>query len=118
VEQLKQTIRKNRRANPRRFPKSSTRATCRRGYLGLRPNIAFSLLDVSETGARLLVKESLAKGEEVELGLLAPGCVREFSLPGEVVWCVATAAGAHCIGVQFQKRLSYAALLDLGRLPG
>src|SRR5256885_2178544 len=53
------TVRKNRRANPRRAPKGSTRVTCRRGSLGLGPNLALSLLDVSETGARLLVKEPL-----------------------------------------------------------
>ncbi|MBI1916030.1 MAG: PilZ domain-containing protein [Planctomycetes bacterium] len=112
------TVKKNRRANPRRAPKSSTRVTCRRGTLGLGPNLALSLLDVSETGARLLVKEPLATGQEIELGLLAPGALRESTLPALVVWTLETADGAHCAGVQFQKRLSYAALLALGRLPG
>lgn len=112
------TVKKNRRANPRRAPKGSTRVTCRRGSLGLGPDLALSLLDVSETGARLLVKEPLAIGQEVELGLLAPGCVREYLLPGVVVWAIETAAGGHCVGFQFQKRLSYSALQDLGRLPG
>ena len=85
---------------------------------GLGPNLALTLLDVSETGARLVVKEPITRGQEIELGLLAPGCVREYALSGVIVWAVATASGAHCVGVQFQKRLSYSALQDLGRLSG
>jgi hypothetical protein len=118
VNPSKQTTTKNRRANPRRAPKRSTRVTCRRGSLGLGPNIALSLLDVSETGARLLVKRPLVRGAEIELGLLAPGSVRASTLPAVVIWAVETADGTHCIGVQFQKRLTYAAVQDLGRLAG
>ena len=112
------TAKRNRRVSPRRSPKGATRVSCRRGCLGLGPNIAVTLLDVSETGARLIVKGALIPGQEIELGLLAPGCVREYSVPGEVVWSVETASGAHCIGVQFEKRLSYSAVQDVGRLPG
>jgi len=118
VSQTEQIVKKNRRANPRRAPKGSTRVTCRRGALGLGPNVALALLDVSEAGARLLVKASLTRGQEIELGLLAPGCMRESTLPGRVIWSIQTADGAYCIGVQFQKRLSYPALQALSRLPG
>src|SRR5207248_10408801 len=91
VNQPNPTIKKNRRGVTRRAPKRSTRVTCRRGSLGMGPNIGLSLLDVSETGARLLVKESLAPGEKIELGLLAPARMREHVLPGVVAWGVETA---------------------------
>jgi hypothetical protein len=94
------------------------RITCRKGCLGLGPNIALSLLDLSETGARLLVTESLAEKEEVELTLIAPGLTREVKHLGRVIWALTTAEGHYCIGIQFEKRLNYGTLTDLSRLAG
>ncbi len=89
---------------------------CRKGTLGLGPNIAVGLLDVSETGVRLLVKVALPKGQEVEVSLLPPGHAREFRLTGQVVWSQETTDGHHCVGIHFDKLLSYVAFCDLGKL--
>src|SRR5262245_66304704 len=110
--------RANHRVGPRRVPKGGSRAAGRRGALGLGPNIVLKLLDISETGARLLVKEPLKVGQEVEVSLSAPAGFREVKVLARVVWGLATADGAYCVGVQFEKRLAYAALQDLSRLPG
>src|SRR5258708_40355889 len=91
----------NRRSTLRRRARGSSKSICRKGTLGLGPNIALTLLDVSETGARLRVKEPLRVGQEVEVGLLAMGYVREFKLTGRVVWTVPDAEGGHCVGIQF-----------------
>src|SRR5438128_2163012 len=55
----------NRRHSRRQPPKGSVRAFCRKGTLGLGPNIAVRLLDLSEGGAQLVVSEELQPGQEV-----------------------------------------------------
>jgi hypothetical protein len=107
----------NRRAALRRAARGGSRVACRKGVLGLGPNIAVALLDVSETGVRLLVKEALKPRQEVEVCLLAPGHVREFKHAGQIVWTVPAADGNHAVGIAFDRQLPYSAVLDLGRLP-
>jgi hypothetical protein len=108
---------RERRGSPRRVAKGNTKVTCRRGTLGLGKNLALSLLDISESGARLRTRESLTLGQEVEVSLLPPGCVREHKVAGCIIWCVPTADGTYVAGVRFEKRLDYSALQDLGRPP-
>src|SRR5437763_9448484 len=97
--------RSNRRLAPRRPPKRSSKITCRLGHLGLGPNLAIEMLDLSEGGVRLVVKGILNKGDEVEVGLIAPGAMREVVRKGQVVWSVPTAEERCCIGVCFEKYL-------------
>ena len=104
---------RNRRLAKRRPPKRSTKITCRKGALGIGPNLALSLLDVSETGIRLVVKEDLKVRQEVEIGLLGIGHQRPIQIMGDVVWCVPAADGNHCLGVKFQRFLSYTDLQQL-----
>ncbi len=107
--------RRQRRTAPRRNPKGSTKAVCRKGGLGLGPNIARAVLDVSEGGARMLVKEALQAGDEVEISLSSLSTLHDVVRVGEVVWAVPAADGSCCVGVQFHKRLDYSLLLDLSR---
>src|SRR5687767_13410740 len=107
---------RNRRLSPRRTAKSGTKVECRKGTMGLGANLAVGLLDVSESGSRLLLKTALEPNQEVEVVLLAVGQVREVKMPGRVVWCVEAADGRHCVGIHFDKRLNYATLQDLGSL--
>ena len=74
------------------------------------------MLDVSESGVRLLVTADLKPRQEVEVSMQAPGQLREIKHVGQVVWTVPASDGTFCIGVQFDRRLSYAAVQDLGRL--
>jgi hypothetical protein len=103
----------NRRLAPRRVPRGRPKVSCYTGPCGLGPNVASSLLDVSESGARLLAREELKPGREVEVGLLGVGHLRPVVRAANVVWCVAAAGGGFCVGVRFQKALPYADLQDL-----
>jgi len=77
-------------------------------------NVAVSLLDLSETGVRLLLKENLRIGQEFEL-TLESAASRPVRAVAQVVWSIATAEGQFCVGARFQKALSYAALQALSR---
>jgi hypothetical protein len=49
----------NRRASRRLRPRGKVKVTCRKGTLDLGPNVAVGLLDVSETGCRVMLREAL-----------------------------------------------------------
>jgi hypothetical protein len=105
------------RRRARRAPaKTNAKVTCRRGTLGLGPNLAGGVLDLSETGIRLVVREDLPPGLEIEVGLEGLGHPRPLRLTARVVWSVATADGRYCIGAEFRRRLTYADLHALARV--
>jgi hypothetical protein len=107
---------RNRRLNRRQVPKGSMKATCHRGPFGLGPNIAVAVLDISESGAQLVVKEPLKPGQAVEVGVVGLGRLRPIKLPAVVVWCAAGADGNHLVGTRFERALSHADLLALARV--
>ena len=107
----------NRRLSRRRPAKGRVKVACRRGALDIGSNLALSLLDVSETGARLMVKQALEPGREVSIGLEGQSSIRPIPRVAVVAWCVAAADGAFCTGVIFQKRLAYRDLLELSCEP-
>lgn len=97
----------NRRAAPRRQPRGGSKIVCAAGKYGLGPNVAVSVLDVSETGIRLVVKAALAVGSEVEVGLESPVDRRPTPVPAEIVWCVPLVGGKFCVGARFAHPLKY-----------
>jgi hypothetical protein len=111
-----ETIPPDRRRSPRREPKETSRAACYVGNTDLGPNIAVSLLDVSESGLRLIVKEALEPGRDVVVGLKALGGGRKTLVPGVVAWCETLEGGAYCVGVKFDDPIRDAALHMLSRL--
>ena len=108
-------VRRNQRRTRRNPPKSSTRARAYKNALGMGANIAAGVLDVSEAGARLLLKEELPVGHEFEVILDSPGS-RSVKVIARVFWSVPAADGTFVVGASFQKGLSYADLLCLARL--
>ena len=108
------TPRKNLRRCRRLPAKGSTRAKAFSNALGLGKNLASSVLDVSEAGARLLLNAHLAEGTEFEINLEGPGS-KPVKLLAVVVWSVGAADGRFVTGVRFQKPLDYAALTALSR---
>jgi hypothetical protein len=104
---------RNRRLAPRRPPKRTTKATGHKGPMGLGPNVVLSVLDLSENGARLVVKVLLEKGQEVEVNLQGQSQPRPLKLPAVVVWATPLPDGTYSVGVTFQRRLSYTDLQDL-----
>jgi hypothetical protein len=103
----------NRRCSTRRQPKRSSKVMCVTGKFGFGPNVAVTLLDVSETGIRLVLKTELTPGHEVEVSLDSITGRQPHKIPGEVIWCVPMADGNYCLGVRFTKALKWAVLLAL-----
>ncbi len=106
---------RNRRISRRRPTKGSTKTFCYRGPLGLGANLGVSALEVSETGACLVVKEPFNKGEEMEVNLEGLIHRRPIRKMARVVWCVSAGPERWRIGVQFEGSLRYADLNDLTR---
>lgn len=97
----------NRRKSQRRRPRSTVKLECRKGTSGLGPNIAVSVLDVSDTGARLTVSQPLAQLAEVETIISGYGMRVSIKRLANVRWQLKLENGQFCTGVEFQKRLVY-----------
>jgi hypothetical protein len=93
-------------------PKGGGRVQCRRGTLGLGPDLGVRLVEVWPDGAGVLVRESLAGGAEVSLVLEGPGSSPPVKPTGTVARCEA-AAGGYLAEVEFRRRLERAELLSL-----
>jgi PilZ domain len=102
-----------RRLDKRFRPKNMTKVTCRKGTLDLGANIILGILDLAETGVRLLVREQLAANQEVAVTLECPSDKRPLRVIGFVAWCVPTKDDKFCLGVRFSKRLRYAEVARL-----
>jgi len=83
--------------------------------MGLGPNVALKLLDVSEAGARLIVKVPLPEHIEIEVNLCGIGHRRPVKTIAEVIWCVPAAGGTYQVGLKFLRYLTYHDLQELGR---
>jgi hypothetical protein len=102
------------RASRRHPPKGSTRAKATRNSLGLGPNVAVNVLDVSQTGVRLLAREDVPCGQEFEV-VLESAASRQVKMIAQAIWSVATADGRFCVGARFTTPLTYAAMQALSR---
>jgi hypothetical protein len=96
----------NRRASRRQQPKRTVRVIVRVGQRGTGPNLALSLLDLSECGVRILTARPLESGQAVEISLEALWLTQPLRCGAEVVWCLSTGDGRHAVGIRFHKRLS------------
>jgi PilZ domain len=76
--------------------------------MGMGNNVALSILDLSETGIRMIMNESFEKDHEVEVNLQSNTSQRTVKHQGTVVWSVPASDGTYCIGVVFRRPLAYA----------
>jgi hypothetical protein len=106
---------RNRRLNRRQVPKCGTKATCYKGLFGLGRDVAVAVLDMSQYGAQLVVKEAFKPGQPVEIGLEGLGRQQPIKLPAVVVWCLEGADGNHLIGARFERPLTYPDIQALAR---
>ena len=106
-------LKKDRRLSRRTPPNHRIRVTCRTGPWGLGPNVGLSVFDLSEIGIRLVVKEELKEGMELEVEVMGMNLLRPIKLVAKVVWCLPADDGTYYVGAQFQRRLKYA---DFSRL--
>jgi hypothetical protein len=104
----------NKRRSRRQVAKSSTKAVVFRNALGVGNNIGQRVLDISETGVRLIVQEQMKVGQEFEMILQGPGS-RPVKQLARIVWCVPSNDGTFCVGAAFQKPIPYSDLIALTR---
>ena len=91
----------------RHSPACTLQIRCIKGMLGLGANLAIGVLDVSEDGAALLLRQCLQKGDEVQLEFSRVAHNWSCSVVAETVWCLPTADGQFCAGFNFNRRLAY-----------
>ena len=72
----------------------------------VRPDLVRSLLDLSRSGARLLVAVPLEEGQEVALALQEPSQPQPLTIPAVVVWSAAGEGGGW-VGVFFWRWLHH-----------
>ena len=97
----------NRRKSQRRKPRGSVKLECRKGSYGLGANLAVTVLDLSDTGVRLIVSQEVEAQGEVEIIISGYGMVRSLKRAAYVRWQLKLDDGHFCLGVEFQKRLPY-----------
>jgi hypothetical protein len=105
--------RQNRRASRRLAPKAQLKVECRKNSMGLGHNVAVQVLDVSETGIRLIVKAPLDKHKEVEIILAGTSFMAPIKRIARVVWVVPTENDCHAVGLTFSPPLDYASFQRL-----
>jgi hypothetical protein len=102
----------DRRGADRRRARVGSRAEVRRGVLGMSPDLALKVIDVSESGAQVGLVVPLRAGEQVEVALWPPGGAQSVRGPAVICWCLPTATGEFRAGLRMRRRLT-AQVLDL-----
>jgi hypothetical protein len=105
----------NRRVGIRTPPRRQVTATCRRGRLGRGTNLATAVLELSQDGARLVIREALRVGEEVTLTWTCPPRLAPLRRVGAVMWFAPVPGGTFCVGIRFSKPLAFAEFVRLVR---
>ena len=103
----------NKRLSRRCPAKGTTRLKVYRNAMGLGPNIATTLLDLSETGLRVILKESLTAGQQVEVNLESASTGKTIKTKAGVVWVVPGADAKFVVGLRLEKSLAHADLMAL-----
>jgi hypothetical protein len=98
---------RNRRRSQRRKLRTSVKLQCRKGALGMGANLASSVLDLADSGVRLVLTQQLAIGGEVEVVIEGYGIRSAVKRLGFVRWQLKLEEGGFCTGVEFQKRIEY-----------
>jgi hypothetical protein len=98
---------KDHRRMKRKLARKSVSVICRKGTLGLGPNLAVRMHDLSVDGAQLVINSPLAKGDVIEVCFSAPGIFGKLSREATVAWCSDTLPEGYRIGARFQRPLAY-----------
>lgn len=106
---------KNQRRSRRQAPKSCTRIIAYSNAFGFGKNVALQILDVSETGIRLLVKRDLPVGLEFEIKLESAG-TNSVKTTATIVWSIQATDGQWVVGASFAKPINYRDLHSLAKM--
>ncbi len=108
-------VSKNRRQWPRKKPRSTAKVECRRGTLGLGPNLAVELLDICESGVGLMLKSAVNLDEEVEVVIRDFGQSKAIKQVARVCWCLPQPGDRFVVGLQFDTYVAYAAVQQVSK---
>lgn len=89
------------------------RALCRLTGLIAGPDLALCLLDLSEHGMRVILRDPLEPGQAVEVAFRGPRQHRPLTLAATTVWCQPIRGGDYCVGLVFRRPLGAAYLSTL-----
>ncbi len=77
------------------------------------PNLALSLVDMSQTGARVRVRTSLIEDQLLNAEFSFPPAGIQVLRNSKVVWCAPLDDGSYWIGIQFDQPLSQSDLQEM-----
>jgi hypothetical protein len=98
---------RNRRRSQRRKVRTTVKLQCRKGSLGMGANLAGAVLDLADSGVRLILTQQLSVGGEVEVLIEGYGLRSAIKRLGYIRWQLKLEDGGFCTGVEFQKRIEY-----------
>jgi hypothetical protein len=93
--------RTNRRDSRRLPPRHTTKASCRAAG-SVVPDLLLSIIDLSQTGARIILKGEITEEMELELTFTNPLLQQPLTIAGIVMWSRPLTDDRYCVGVQFK----------------
>lgn len=97
----------NHRLDRRREVLRRVAVVVRRGTMGLGPNLAVRIVDVTQDGLGLRLSGPVHPGDEVSVELSVPGIGKPVKVQADVRWCTNAGDGTFLAGVRLRRRLSY-----------
>jgi len=99
--------RSNRRQARRLPPRRATQVTCVASDTS-GPDLLLSVLDLSQTGIRMVLKNPLGPGDALELTLETALLPQPLSVKAETMWSLPISDGRYCVGARFLQALTCA----------
>jgi hypothetical protein len=112
MEPVAPATQRNRRMSRRRSPRPGVKVSVRAGSMGLGPDLATGLIDISEDGLQVRLKAPLPVKSEAEVGFEKAGSGRPLKVMAEVRWCLTDPGGGCRAGLQLRRRMLYTQLTD------
>lgn len=100
---------------PRRPARHGAQVEFRRGATGLGQDLAIELVDVSEDGACVHLKESVTPGDEVEVAVGRPLGGKLHRRRARVRWCRSAWGAGFLVEVVFARRLTLIELNEIAQ---
>jgi len=107
MEANNQTTEANRRRSQRRKPRRQVNVECRKGSMGLGPNICIEFRNLSETGIQVVSKVEMKRKDEVEVLLTGFGMRGTIKRTCEVRWVQPVEPDRFLLGLQFDKAIPF-----------
>ncbi len=104
---------RNRRKTRRKAPRNTVKVEWRPGSSARGRSFPAQLLDVSEGGVRIIVSDEVTE-DRVDIALTGPTLSKSIRRFARVIWALPIKEGGYCVGLAFQRNLSFAEFLQIG----